>query len=136
MVNEIVQSFPHFREQVRELVEAHRELEDEPLLLALYYAPERRPQDVFLFEVLENFGRNMVDPNRELFEVEGGSTIDFPMQPDQRLHLVLTNPKELEVAQREGWAAFDELRNAIKRGTYEVIYQDPRAPEVLEGLRE
>lgn len=48
--------FPQFEPAIRRLTEQHRELEDEPLHLALGYLPRRKGQEVydgiFLFEVI------------------------------------------------------------------------------------
>ncbi len=139
MIANAVKGFPSFRKQIDDLVDAHRELPDETLLLAIYYAPDRQPpreQDIFLFEVIQNFGVNHIDPDRHIFEVEGGSTPDFRMDQDQRLHLVLTNPEEFGVALRQRWSAIEELREAIKRGSFDVVYSEPEGEQFLESLRE
>ena len=44
------EKFPQFEQAVRALTEQHRELEDEPLHLAISYGPLRDQQDIFLFE--------------------------------------------------------------------------------------
>jgi hypothetical protein len=45
--------FPQFEQAIRRLTEQHRELEDEPLHLAVSDSPaERDRQDIFLFEVI------------------------------------------------------------------------------------
>ncbi len=124
--------FPGFAADVQRLVNEHRQFADEPLLLAIYYKPDRELQDIFLFEVVENLG-NGVDPDRELFEVTYSSTSGFPLEPGQKLHLVLTNPQEFETAVRENWPLLRELREAIDAGAYRVLYSDPRHAR-LQGL--
>lgn len=118
--------FPDLMGEVQHLVEEHRQLTDEPLLLAIYYKPDRETQDVFLFEVIENFGAGAVNPDRELFEVTYNSTSGFVLEPSQRLHLVLTNPREFETAIQEKWPLLEELRRAIRAGDFRVLYSDSR----------
>jgi hypothetical protein len=45
----ISKTFPQFEKQIRNLTKQHRELKDEPLHLAISYAPKRDQQDIFLF---------------------------------------------------------------------------------------
>jgi hypothetical protein len=124
--------FPHLEEPVKNLVEAHKTLQEEPLLLAVYYAPQRNQEDVFLFEVVENFGGGSVDEDRELFEVTYGSTPGFPMGPGQQLRLIMTNPKEFELAAKQGWTLVQELRTAFHDKRARVIFEDGKqGPQLL-----
>lgn len=123
--------FPQFEEQIRSLTEQHRELEDEPLHLAIVYAPQRDPGDIFLFEVI---GGNSVSPDRELFEVTFASTPGFPMVADQRLHLILTNPHELDTALSEEWPSLREIIDAVRSGNCERLYADDVGEEILSRL--
>ena len=50
------QRFPHLGRQLLDLAKQHLKLRDEPLHLAVAYDPGRDSQDIFLFELLENFG--------------------------------------------------------------------------------
>src|SRR5437899_1742748 len=95
--------FPQLANQIQALVEQHRALEDEPLHLAVTYNHERDAQDIFLLEVVSNFGGGEVDPDCQLFEVTFGPTLAFPMSPSEKLHLVLTNPTEFRIALRDNW---------------------------------
>lgn len=61
--------FPVYSDILRNLVLAHVNLPGERLLLAIYYAPDRDPGDLFLFEIVENFGANTIDEEHELLEV-------------------------------------------------------------------
>ena len=126
--------FPAFEKHVKELVEDHQRLKDEPLLLAVYYAPDREPHHVFLLEVLERFGSNSVDQDRELFEVTYESTPAFPLASDQRLHLILTNPTELRKALEENWASVAELRGAKRSGRWKVIACADVAQDLVESI--
>jgi hypothetical protein len=111
-------------------------MNDEPLLLAACYSPDREPDDIFLFEVSEDFGTGSVDADREIFEVTYDSTSGFPMEAGQRLHLVLTNPCEFETAIHEKWPALAELRDAISAGSYRIVYRVSgyaRLPEMLNA---
>ena len=69
--------FPQFEAQIRELTSQHRELEDEPLHLAISYAPKRDPQDIFLFEVVGGNGSGIVSTEHELFEITFASAPVF-----------------------------------------------------------
>ena len=117
-------TFPRFEREVKQLVQNHLKLEDEPLLLAIYYKPQREMHDIFLFEVIQNFGDGEVDPDRELFEVTYASTTGLPLEKGQYLHLVMTNPKELEVATQENWVMVAELRAAMSAGDCRVLHKD------------
>lgn len=115
-----------------QLVKQHLALTDEPLLLAIAYKPGREPQDIFLFEVIENFGGGVIDPDRELFEVIFNSTSSFPLSQGQRVHLVLTNPEELKVATHEKWRLLEELRDAIHSNDSDLLYSDPNRTDLKD----
>ncbi|MCK4659411.1 MAG: hypothetical protein KAV82_07805 [Phycisphaerae bacterium] len=132
-------SYPKHRDQLWRLVQQHLELRDEPLLLAVYYAPERDLNDVFLFEVIENFGGNGTDVKHDLFEVTYGSVSAFTLEHDQRLHLVLTNLLEFRVAVQEGWAHIGELQKAFHGNQADILHQqadNDLLDELLEKIRE
>ena len=121
MMANSVATFPRFEHEMRKLVQEHLGLRDEPLLLAIYYKPPREPQDIFLFEVIGNFGDGAMDPDRELFEVTYASTTGLPLEKGQYLHLVLTNPRELETATQENWEKVAELLAAVRATTSSCI---------------
>jgi hypothetical protein len=126
--------FPQFEAPIRRLTEQHRELVDEPLHLAVSYLPAMRDQQhIFLFEVIGGAGES-VNPERDLFEAVFESTAGFPMGPDEQLHLILTNPRELETALREDWSLASEVVNAIRAGNYRVLYKDEVGERVLAEL--
>jgi hypothetical protein len=127
--------FPQSLAKVEWLAKQHLQIKDEPLLLALYFSPDRDPQDIFVFEVIENFGAGSVDPDQTLFEITYASGLTFPLAEGQKLHLVLTNPNELEVAFRDEWPSAKEIRDAVKRRDYRTIHEDPRAKGFLEHIR-
>lgn len=126
--------FPQFEAAIRRLTEQHRELVDEPLHLAVSYLPATRDQQhIFLFEVIGGPGES-INPERDLFETIFESTPGFPMGPNEQLHLILTNPRELEIALREGWSLASEVVNAIRAGDYKVLYKDEVGERVLDQL--
>jgi hypothetical protein len=125
-------SYPRFNEALRGLVREHLKIKDEPLRMAVYYAPERDEGDVFLFEVIEGFGANEIDADRELFEVTYSATAGFPLEPGQALHLVLTNPREYEVAVKEGWRLAEEFRAAAAAGRSQRIHIEPGFEHLAE----
>lgn len=132
MTVQTVSQYPEFCEQLEALVEQHLELDDEPLLLAIYYKPDRDEGDVFLFEVIEDFGNGAIGPDDELFEVTIASTSGFLMAPEQWLHLVLTNPHEFEVAVRQEWEHVEELRRAVNAGNYKLLHRNAEGEQLGE----
>ena len=98
--------FPQFAEAIGKLAQQHRELEDEPLHLAVSYGPPREQEDIFLFEVI---GGTDINPEGNLFETTFLPASGFPMEPGQRLHLILTNPEELHEAVDKGWPLAKEI---------------------------
>ena len=124
--------FPQFETQIRELTKQHRELEDEPLHLAISYAPQRDPQDIFLFEVIG--GADSISPDKVLFETTFASTPGFPMANGQQLHLILTNQRQLEMALDEEWPSVREIVDAIRSGEYESLWADEIGKCVLDRL--
>ena len=126
--------FPQFQAAIERLTEQHRELVDEPLHLAVSYLPSGRDQqDIFLFEVIgAPWGSNNFE--QDLFEVTYAATAEFPMGPDERLHLILTTPRELEIALSQGWPLASELADAIRAGDFKVLYQDEVGEKVLAKL--
>jgi hypothetical protein len=121
-------SDPDLQKEIRDLVSSHQMLKDEPLLFAMYYDPNRGQgsNDLFIFEVLDGFGDNKVDPDGDLFEVEFGasSSMDIRLPVGSKLHLVLTNPIELTAALNRQWPKASELANAIARGEFEILFED------------
>jgi hypothetical protein len=124
MTTQTETAFPGHESMVKELVNEHKKIKAEPLLLALYYAPDRSPEDIFLFEVIENFGGDFDEEEKDLFEVTYGSTSGFPMQAGQQLHLIIASPEELEVAVNQGWPAAKELKNAFLAGKAKVLFEN------------
>jgi len=113
-------------------------LEAEPLHLALAYLPRRNGQEVyqgiFLFEVIggaaDRFGQSG-DLFEATFEAAPGLLTGF----DQTLHLILTTPRELDEALKEGWPLAAEVTDAVRRDDYKVLYNDPVGRKVLRQLR-
>jgi hypothetical protein len=132
MTQQTVQWTPEYLPQVERLVATHRALKNESLLLAILYAPARNPGDIFIFEVVDNFGSNSIDPDRELFEVSFDSTEGFPLPAGRKLRLVLTNPVELFNATEAQWPLAKEIRQAMHDGRARVIWADPQHSDLLE----
>lgn len=135
MTTTAISPFPAHRQKMENLVEQHKEIRDEPLLLAVYYEPERDAGDLFLLEVIDQFGANKVDPDRELFEVTYGSTAGLPLEPGQELHLILTNPAEAVVAFEEGWPLAREIRGAIEQKKAVALHQTREGERIWETIR-
>ena len=130
------QRFPRVEAQIRDLVGQHREIRDEPLHLAMAYEPGRDSSDVFLFELLGNFGGNDVNPDPQLFEVAFGPSLGLALELGQNLHLVLTNPEEFRVALEQHWPTAEEIRDAVRRGDFEVLHADETGQHALSLLHE
>ncbi|HEV3003747.1 MAG TPA: hypothetical protein VGX78_04770 [Pirellulales bacterium] len=127
--------FPQFEAAIRRLTDQHRELVDEPLHLAVSYLPAMREQQgIFLFEVIGGPGAS-INGERDLFEATFAATPGFPMGPNEQLHLVLTNPAELEIALCEGWPLANEVVNAIAVGDFKVLHTDQVGERVLAALQ-
>jgi len=125
--------FPKHEIALRHLAEQHRELDDEPLHLALTYLPPNRdPQHIFLFEVIGG-GSNAGE--RDLFETVYEATPAFPMGPQEKLHLVLASVDELDAALREGWPLASEVVSALRNDDYQVLHEDEVGRQVLSDLR-
>ena len=130
------QRFPGLDRQIRGLAKQHSALRDEPLHLAIAYDPGRETGDVFLFELLGNFGGNEINDDAKFFEVTFDSSPSFALAKGQKLHLVLTNPPELRVALDQHWPTAEEVRHALRRGDFEVLHSDDVGREALELLKE
>ena len=134
MTLQVAIAFPGLAEQVAKLVKQHSEIDDEMLLLAVYYQPEREPGDVFLFEVIDNFGGGRVDEDGELFEGVFFSTSGFVMADGQKLHLVMTNPQEMLAASEQQWPSFEEVRAACRAGRYRRLHSQGEGAELMGKL--
>lgn len=129
-------TFPRFDAQVRDLTKQHRELEDEPLHLAICYSPKRDRQDIFLLEAIGGNCGDSISSDQELFETTFASSPSFPMAAGQQLHLILTNRPELEVALSEGWPSVLEVVDAIQSNDYQKLYSDETGDQILKHLTE
>lgn len=116
--------YPEQRELLRDLVvNEHTKIDDEPLLLAIYYASEIAPTEECLFEIARNFGYGEPDEDKHIFFIEFGPSSKFPLPEGRHLRLSLTNPAEFRLAVKEGWPETRDLQQAIKRGQYTVLYR-------------
>jgi hypothetical protein len=126
--------FPQFSEPIQRLAEQHRELKDEPLHLAVSYGPAREQQDIFLFEVIG--GTESINPEGDLFETTFLPASGFPMGPEQKLHLILTNPQELHEAIDKGWPLAKEIIQAVRSPVdHKVLFADRTGKDILEHLK-
>ena len=109
-------------EAIEALIEEHRQFQDEPLLLAMHYDAGADPREIYVLEVMDNFGLNNVNPDRELFELTYWSPNRHEPDAGRSWHLVLTNPKEFAVALREGWDQAKKIQRAVDAGRYEIPF--------------
>ena len=131
--------YPDQKELLRDLVlQDHVALDDEPLLLAVYYASAAAPDEECLFEVADNFGFNEISGEHRIFQIQFGPTQKFPLPEGDRLRLSLTNPVEFQRAITDRWPEVQDLQEAIVHGQYELMYlcdTDPEAKILLEALQ-
>lgn len=132
--NWTTERFPQFEQALRRLTDQHRELDDEPLRLALAYQPglPRDQQEIYLFEVID--GRGDSNPDKELFETTFEPNGRLQSGFDQRLHLILTTPAEFENAMEEHWKAAEEIVDALRGGDCQVLYSDALGAEILDRI--
>jgi hypothetical protein len=129
-------TFPGYEKALRELVVQHRKLKGQRVILAVYFAPQRKPfEDVCLFEVIEGFGPDEPEPDdADLFQFGYGSTPGFPLPAGVNLRLVLTNPHELRNAISGNWKAVGELRAARQSNEVIVLYSEGDGEELWESI--
>ena len=133
MVARQASAYPGYLREVENLVEQHLELEEEPLRLAIYYAPNRDKDDVFLFEVIDNFDGSSIETDGDLLEVLYGSTPGFELSNrEARLHIILTSPDELRKAGANRTNRFQELKQAIAQHHAEIIYSDQQGDSLKQ----
>ncbi len=125
------QRFPQFEQAIRRLTDQHRELDDEPLHLAIAYqpGPPRDPQDVYLFEIIGGWSDS--NPDKELFETTFEPNDRLQSGFSQRLHMILTTPAEFKTAMEERWKSAEELLQAIRSDDYQVLHSDAIGGEIL-----
>ena len=119
--------YPEYREQIERLVEQHKENFGDRLKLAVCYAPERPEAegDVFLFEVLTDFESGSLEEQDDILEVLYGSTPAFPLEGrNSRLHILLTNPDELQEAKRQNTPLYRELKAAYSQGKTQEMHSE------------
>lgn len=128
--------YPKYAQNIARLAKQHAALKDEPLLLAISYSEPGNGNSIHIFELVENFGNGDVNPDKYLFEVEFGTSSDFPLEAGDMLHLVLSNPEEMRVAIHENWPNIQVICKAISEGDYEVLYGPVGlGKEILEELQ-
>ena len=121
-------------DDVREWTKQHEQISPDELLLTVFYKSSRYPQDLSVIEVVENFGLNAISPERELFEVTYGPASEFPLEQDQSLRLVLTNPEEFSIAIRDKWPQAEDFREAYKFMQYELLHDTTKGRALLEQV--
>ncbi|MCX7044682.1 MAG: hypothetical protein NTX50_04235 [Candidatus Sumerlaeota bacterium] len=126
--------FLEYKEPLKKLVQDHRKIKHEPLLLAVYFSPKPKVEDIYLFEVADRFRGNVVSNDRQMLEIGYASTPGFPMRADQRLHLILTNPEEMETALRENWKIIRQLRKSKQTNDFKVLHRSKRGASFLERI--
>lgn len=132
--------YPEQMDLMRDLVvNDHAHLEDEPLVLAIYFASRTVPNEECLFEVMYNFGMNEVSEDNTIFQVQFGNAPKLPLPVGRRLRLFISNPTEMRRAIQERWSEVEDLQQALAAGQAVVLYEQGSAAEahsLLAALRE
>lgn len=124
--------FPNFASAIKKLTDQHRQLDDEPLHLAVTYMPPGRDQqDIYLFEVVGNLGKS---ENTDLFEATFDAPEDFN-SPHRSLHIALTTPEEIQMAEHKKWSLLNQFLSAVKANDYAVLFADDKGTEIMQKLR-
>lgn len=117
--------YPEQMELLRDLVvNDHTKIEDEPLLLAVYYASASAPEEECLFEIAQNFGYGEPSEDKHIFQIQFGPSPNFPLPSHDSLRLSLTNPNEFRLAVQEGWPEVQDLQKAIVHGQFLRLYPE------------
>jgi hypothetical protein len=131
-----VATYPDYKDQLKKLVQQHRALRGGHLHLAVYLAPPKRPKrDIYLFEVIDDFGNGHIDPDQKLFTFAYGTTPGFPLSQGVRLWMILTNPAELDKAIEENWKPVGELRGARTAGKAVVLHEDAKGKKFWNKIK-
>ena len=109
---------------VRQLVQAHQQRTDEPLLLAIRYRLDD-PSDIYLIEVLGAFPGAADD---ELLETAFDPSANLIIVG--RLHLVLGSPAQVQAAVQRG----DPIMQAARVGRVEFDNGGSEAATIRESL--
>ena len=131
--------YPEQMDLIKDLVlNDHTEFKETPLILAIYFKSRQFPNEECVFEVLHRFGLDEVSEVNSIFQIQFGPTLNFPLPLGDRLHLFLSNPNEMMYAIEHGWPEISDLVQAIRVGSYEVIYRcldDPNAERLFTTLK-
>lgn len=98
----------------------------------MLYEPGRDSPDLFLFELLGNFGGNEISEDPQLFEVAFGPALGLELEAGRKLRLILTHPEEFRLALKQHWSSAEEIRAAVRRGDFEILHSDEIGQRALE----
>src|SRR5438876_10570077 len=130
MVSQAPNVLDQYAALLRDLVNQHKQLDDDRLALAIAYTDDRN-HDLFLMEVLEKrgfLGQGFIFQGASDLRVhEIASTPGFPLAADQTLHLILTNPVELQHALAANYPLAESFRQAVRSGRYLALVVKPEA---------
>ncbi len=128
--------YPDRLEDVERLIEQHKNIAHQTLLLAVYYDLGDGSDNVCLLEVISPFGYDEVSEDKHLFEMQYGSTQGFPLSPKCCLSILLTNAPEARKAIAQEWAGIIPVLDAVSRNKYKVLYKAGEGNTVLKELRD
>lgn len=135
MTTFIDRRYPQYAKYIREMAEVHKKSKDKPLHLAICFAPKKKDSDIYLFEAIKNFGGDAPDPLKDLFHISFPGSEAFPVSDNERLHLILANPRECEQACQKNWREMRAIRKAIAAGNFEVLYKDKIGRKLMGAIQ-
>ena len=127
-----VGTFPIYREQVRNLIESHKKLEDHQLLLAIWF-DKGNDKDIKILEVLKGFPS--YDTPMELFTTHFDSTREFLIAAGGKLILSLTGPEDMEKALEQDFLVIQKIKTSFAEGQAEVLYESETMGAIVERLK-
>ena len=120
-----------YAERMKELVASHRHAKGQTLRLAVWYKTDH-PKNLYLFEIVDGFPNGNDDS--ELFTVEFGGSDKFPIARQGKLYLSLINSNEASIAFKESWRGASDIRAALQRGNFTLLFQDKRGAQLLNQI--
>lgn len=121
--------------EVKRIIENHKRIKKDPLLMAVWYK-KNHPKNIYLLEVIENFS-NVVKSEKEPFTVEFDSSSDFLLPDGGKLYLTLISPSDLKRSVDENWEFIKPLScESFNKGEAEILHCESNYKQLLKKLKE
>lgn len=132
MVNRVLEG--HDENLLTSLIEEHKEIENQPLHLAIAYRLGDSASELYLLEVSENFGGNRVSDEKLFLKAWVAQPPDFRFHEATEFYLVLTNLAEFSTAISETWSQISELKWSIEKGLAKKLFSDEQGEKLWAQL--